>query len=256
MSKELFDLTGKVALFVGGGGGLGKTISIGLAKAGADVIPVSRSKDRTKDVVEEILALGRKSLHTSVDVTDQEDVNRLVEQVIKEFGRIDILINAAGKNYKKPALELTAEEWDDVMAVNVKGTFLACKAVGEKMLAQKSGKIINIASLGSHQGITRSVAYCASKGAVLQLTKVLSAEWAAHGVNVNCISPGYFKTPLTEKILAVKETHDKIVSRTPMQRLGLPEDLVGAAIFLSSDASNFITGSTIAVEGGFLSLAI
>lgn len=256
MSTELFDLTGKVALFVGGGGGLGKTISLGLAKAGADVIPVSRNQERNKEVVEEIKALGRKSLLTSVDVTNEEDVKRLVDEVVTEFGRIDILINAAGKNYKKPALELTGEEWDDVLTVNLKGTFLACKVVGEKMIIQKSGKIINIASLGSHLGITRSAAYCASKGAVLQLTKVLAAEWAPYGINVNCISPGYFKTPLTEKMLSVKETYDKIVNRTPMQRLGLPEDLVGAAIFLCSDASNFVTGSTIAVEGGFLSLAI
>ncbi|SHF47912.1 gluconate 5-dehydrogenase [Desulforamulus putei DSM 12395] len=256
MSTQLFDLNGKVAIFVGGGGGLGRTISLGLARAGANVIPVSRNKERNREVVEEIVALGRKSLLTSVDVTDEQDVKRLVDEVMAKFGHIDILINAAGKNYKKPALELTGEEWDDVLAVNLKGTFLACKAVGEKMIAQKSGKIINIASLGSHLGITRSAAYCASKGAVLQLTKVLAAEWAPYGINVNCISPGYFKTPLTEKMLSVKETYDKIVNRTPMQRLGLPEDLVGATIFLCSDASNFVTGSTIAVDGGFLSLAI
>ncbi|WP_333871333.1 glucose 1-dehydrogenase [Desulforamulus putei] len=256
MSTQLFDLNGKVAIFVGGGGGLGRTISLGLARAGANVIPVSRNKERNREVVEEIVALGRKSLLTSVDVTDEQDVKRLVDEVMAKFGHIDILINAAGKNYKKPALELTGEEWDDVLAVNLKGTFLACKAVGEKMITQKSGKIINIASLGSHLGITRSAAYCASKGAVLQLTKVLAAEWAPYGINVNCISPGYFKTPLTEKMLSVKETYDKIVNRTPMQRLGLPEDLVGATIFLCSDASNFVTGSTIAVDGGFLSLAI
>lgn len=256
MSTQLFDLNGKVAIFVGGGGGLGRTISLGLARAGANVIPVSRDKERNREAVEEIVALGRKSLLTSVDVTDEQDVKRLVDEVMAKFGHIDILINAAGKNYKKPALELTGEEWDDVLAVNLKGTFLACKAVGEKMIAQKSGKIINIASLGSHLGITRSAAYCASKGAVLQLTKVLAAEWAPYGINVNCISPGYFKTPLTEKMLSVKETYDKIVNRTPMQRLGLPEDLVGATIFLCSDASNFVTGSTIAVDGGFLSLAI
>ncbi|MCL5779913.1 MAG: SDR family oxidoreductase [Firmicutes bacterium] len=256
MSTQLFDLNGKVAIFVGGGGGLGRTISLGLARAGANVIPVSRDKERNREAVEEIVALGRKSLLTSVDVTDEQDVKRLVDEVMAKFGHIDILINAAGKNYKKPALELTGEEWDDVLAVNLKGTFLVCKAVGEKMIAQKSGKIINIASLGSHLGITRSAAYCASKGAVLQLTKVLAAEWAPYGINVNCISPGYFKTPLTEKMLSVKETYDKIVNRTPMQRLGLPEDLVGATIFLCSDASNFVTGSTIAVDGGFLSLAI
>ncbi len=256
MSTQLFDLNGKVAIFVGGGGGLGRTISLGLARAGANVIPVSRDKERNREAVEEIVALGRKSLLTSVDVTDEQDVKRLMDEVMAKFGHIDILINAAGKNYKKPALELTGEEWDDVLAVNLKGTFLACKAVGEKMIAQKSGKIINIASLGSHLGITRSAAYCASKGAVLQLTKVLAAEWAPYGINVNCISPGYFKTPLTEKMLSVKETYDKIVNRTPMQRLGLPEDLVGATIFLCSDASNFVTGSTIAVDGGFLSLAI
>ncbi|MBO8137324.1 MAG: SDR family oxidoreductase [Desulfotomaculum sp.] len=256
MSLQLFDLTGKVVLFVGGGGGLGRAISLGLARAGANVIPVSRSKDRNKELVKEIEELGSKSLLTSVDVTNEADVNRLVNEVIERFGRIDVLINAAGKNYKKPALELTVEEWDDVMAVNLKGTFLCCKLVGEKMISQKSGKIINFASLGSHLGITRSAAYCASKGAVLQLTKVLSAEWAPYGINVNCISPGYFKTPLTEKMLSEKETYEKIVNRTPMQRLGLPEDLIGATIFLASNASDFITGSTVAVEGGFLSLAI
>lgn len=253
---QLFDLTGKVILFVGGGGGLGRTISLGLAEAGADVIPVSRNKDRNEGLVKEIEGMGRKSLLTSVNVTDEADIRRLVDDVIEKFGHIDVLINAAGKNYKKPALELTAGEWDDVMAVNLKGIFLCSKLAGEKMIARGSGKIINFASLGSHLGITRSAAYCASKGAVLQLTKVLAAEWAPHGINVNCISPGYFKTPLTEKMLSVKETYDKIVNRTPMKRLGLPEDLVGATIFLASDASNFVTGSTIAVEGGFLSLAV
>ncbi|WP_031515416.1 SDR family NAD(P)-dependent oxidoreductase [Desulfofalx alkaliphila] len=252
----MFDLSDKVILFVGGGGGLGRTISLGLAKAGANVIPVSRNVERNKDLVAEIEALGRKSLLTSLDATNEDDVKRLVAELVEKFGRIDVLINAAGKNYKKPVLELTAEEWDDVMAVNLKGTFLCCKYVGEKMIAQGGGKIINIASLGSHLGITRSSAYCASKGGVLQLTKVLSAEWAAHGINVNCISPGYFKTPLTEKMLSEKETYNSIVNRTPMKRLGVPEDLVGATIFLASEASNFVTGSTIAVEGGFLSLAL
>ncbi|RKO67017.1 SDR family NAD(P)-dependent oxidoreductase [Desulfofundulus salinus] len=256
MSLDLFDLSGKVALFIGGGGGLGKVVSLGLARAGANVIPVSRNKERNADLVEEIMALGRKSFLTSVDITNKMDIKRLVNEVIENFGKIDILINAAGKNYKKPALELTEEEWDDVLEVNAKGVFLASQIVGEKMIAQGGGKIINFASLGSHLGITRSVAYCSSKGAVMQMTKVLATEWAPYGINVNCISPGYFKTPLTEKVLSEKETCEKIINRTPMRRLGVPEDLVGAVIFLASDASNFVTGTTIAVDGGFLSLAI
>ncbi len=256
MSLDLFDLSGKVALFIGGGGGLGKVVSLGLARAGANVIPVSRNKERNADLVEEIMALGRKSFLTSVDITDRLDIKRLVDEVIEKFGKIDILINAAGKNYKKPALELTEKEWDDVLEVNAKGVFLVSQIVGEKMIAQGGGKIINFASLGSHLGITRSVAYCSSKGAVMQMTKVLAAEWAPYGINVNCISPGYFKTPLTEKVLSEKETCEKIINRTPMRRLGIPEDLVGAVIFLASDASNFVTGTTIAVDGGFLSLAI
>ncbi|WP_333540924.1 glucose 1-dehydrogenase [Desulforamulus ruminis] len=256
MFLEAFDLTGKVAIFVGGSGGLGKTISLGLAKAGANVIPVSRSKQRNEEVVKEIEASGVQSLLTTVDVTREEEVQRLVEEVMSKFGRIDILINAAGINYKKPVIELTAAEWDHVIAVNLRGTFLCCKLVGEKMLAQNYGKIVNIASLGSHLGITRSAAYCASKGAVLQLTKVLAAEWASHGINVNCISPGYFKTALNEKMLSEKETYEKIMNRTPMQRLGVPEDLVGATVFLCSDAAKFITGTTIEVDGGFLSMAL
>lgn len=256
MELNPFDLTGKVAIFVGGGGGLGKTISHGLAKAGAHVIPVSRSKERNEEVVKEIEALGVESLLTTVDVTKEAEVQRLVEEVLAKFGRIDILINAAGINYKKPFTELSPEEWDHVIAVNLRGTFLTCKFVGEKMLAQNSGKIINIASLGSHLGITRSAAYCASKGAVLQLTKSLAAEWAPYGINVNCISPGYFKTALNEKMLSEQETYEKIMNRTPMKRLGVPEDLVGTTVFLCSDAANFITGTTIEVDGGFLAMAL
>ena len=256
MSLELFDLSGKVVLFIGGGGGLGQAVSLGLASAGADVIPVGRSAESNADLVIQIEDLGRKSLLTSVDITDENDIKRLVDQVMNKFGRIDILINAAGKNYKKPALELSQDEWDDVFKVNAKGVFTVSQVVGERMIAQGGGKIINFASLGSHLGITRSVAYCSSKGAVLQMTKVLAAEWAPYGVNVNSISPGYFQTPLTEKMLKEKETFDKIITRTPMQRLGQPQDLVGAVIFLASDASNFVTGTTIAVDGGFLSLAI
>lgn len=256
MSLELFNLSGKVAVFIGGGGGLGQAVSLGLANAGADIIPVGRSAERNADLVRQIEEVGRKSLLTSVDITDENDIKRLVDQVINKFGRIDILINAAGKNYKKPALQLSQDEWDDVFKVNAKGVFTVSQVVGERMIAQGGGKIINFASLGSHLGITRSVAYCASKGAVLQMTKVLAAEWAPYGVNVNSISPGYFQTPLTEKMLSEKETYDKIIARTPMQRLGQPQDLVGAVIFLASDASNFVTGTTIAVDGGFLSLAI
>lgn len=252
----MFDLTGKVAITVGGSGGLGTEVSLGLARAGADVIPMSRNLENNQRLAHEIEALGRRSLGLSVDILDRQQVDQAVGQIMEKFGHIDILVNAAGALAKKPFLEYTEEDWDRVMDTNLKGMFIVSQAVGKIMVEQKAGKIINFASMGSFLGITRSSAYCASKGGVVQLTKVLAGEWGPYGVNVNAIAPGWFKTQLNQHFLGQPEVQAKICGDTPLRRYGKAQDLVGAVVFLASPASDFVTGATLSVDGGYLSLAL
>lgn len=247
----MFDLTGKVAVVTGGAGGLGRPISIGLAKAGADVVVDDLEKANPQAVADEIKAVGRKGLAVSYDVTSAEAMQQMVDQVMKEFGKIDILMNTAGINCRFSAEEMPAEEYEKVVRFNTLGTFLPCQAVGKVMIEQKKGKIIN---MGSVRGWVApgmgGTAYATSKGGVHQLTRTLAVEWAKYGINVNGIAPALVMTDMTRDFLSKPEIYAKMTAEIPMARLGVPDDLLGAIILLASDASDFITGQIIYVDGG------
>jgi NAD(P)-dependent dehydrogenase (short-subunit alcohol dehydrogenase family) len=227
-------------------------MALGLAEAGADVAVVSRTKEALESVAEEIRALGRRGLVVRADVTDRDEGTDMVRRTMEAFGRIDILVNNAGTIFRAAAEEHPEEEWDRVMAVNLKGVFLCCQAVGKVMIAQRRGKIINIGSLLSEIGVPLIPAYSASKGGVRQLTKALAVEWAQYNVHVNAIGPGYFRTELTDALQKDEVRAAWILSRTPLGRWGVPEDLKGPVVFLASDASDFITGQMLYVDGGWL----
>ena len=252
MILDKLRLDGKIALVTGASRGLGRAMALGLAEAGADVAVVSRTKEALESVAEEIGALGRRGLAVRADVTDRDEGTDMVRRTMEAFGRIDILVNNAGTIFRAAAEEHPEEEWDRVMAVNLKGVFLCCQAVGKVMIAQRRGKIINIGSLLSEIGVPLIPAYSASKGGVRQLTKALAVEWAQYNVHVNAIGPGYFRTELTDALQKDEERAAWILSRTPMGRWGVPEDMKGPVVFLASDASDFITGQMLYVDGGWL----
>jgi len=247
---NLFNLTGKLALITGASGGLGQVLAEGLAEFGADIALADYRPEGVQSVKEKILAMGKKAEVYQVDVTKRDQVYRMVADVVRDFGKIDILINSAGVNNRKSYVDYTEEEWDCIVDINLKGTFLCSQAVGKVMLEQKSGKIINLGSVSSVLGHPHHAPYAASKGGVALLTKVMAVEWAKSGINVNAIGPAYVKTPLTEAYLAVDDHYEKIAKTIPMGRLGEPADIVGAAVFLASAASNFVTGHLLLVDGG------
>jgi NAD(P)-dependent dehydrogenase (short-subunit alcohol dehydrogenase family) len=248
---NLFDLTGKVAVVVGGAGGLGEAQALGLAVAGADVTVASRNLDSLKAVAKKIEAKGRKSLAVRVDVVDEKQVNAMVETIMKTFSHIDILVNAAGLAIRKPADSFPIEEWQQVMDINTRGTFLCCQAVGRIMIKQRSGKIINVSSVRGRYGLPAGyAAYCPSKGAVDTLTRTLACEWAKHNVLVNAIAPTVVETELTKPLLADAEYAKTLKARIPMGRWALTEDIVGPTIFFASDAANFVTGQILYIDGG------
>jgi len=249
--SNLFDLSGKVALVVGGHGGIGKAIALGLADAGADVIVSSRNLEALKGTVKEIEAKGRKSLAVTADIVDEKQVNDMVAKIIKVFPRIDILVNAAGLAIRKPADSFPIDEWQKVMDINTRGTFLCCQAVGRVMLKQKSGRIINISSVRGRYGLPANyAAYCASKGAVDSLTRTLACEWAKSNVLVNAVAPTIVETDLTKSALADPAYAKQMKDRIPMGKWAVPEDIVGPAIFFASDASSFVTGQILYIDGG------
>jgi 2-deoxy-D-gluconate 3-dehydrogenase len=256
MNFNKFDLTGRTAVVFGGGGGLGEAMCLALAEAGADVIPTSRSEERISKTARKIEALGRKSLVFPTDACEETQVQKFVAEVVNKFGKIDILVNAVGMNIRKNLIDLSTEEWDSIIKCNLKSMFLSCKYCGQVMIEHKYGKIINIASLGSFVGMTHSSAYCVSKGGVNQLTKVLAIELADYNINVNAIAPGFFKTELNAQTFNNQETNRRIVSRIIKGRTGLPEELAGTVIYLASDASDYVTGETIVVDGGFLAFGL
>jgi len=248
---NLFDLTGKVAVVVGGAGGLGRAQALGLAEAGADVAVASRNLDSLKAVAKEITAKGRKSLAVKVDVVEEKQVNAMVETIMKTFSHIDILVNAAGLAIRQPADSFPIEEWQQVMDINTRGTFLCCQAVGRIMIKQKSGKIINVSSVRGRYGLPAGyAAYCPSKGAVDTLTRTLACEWAKHNVLVNAIAPTVVETELTKGLLADAEYAKTLKARIPMGRWALTEDIVGPTVFFASDAANFVTGQILYIDGG------
>jgi 2-deoxy-D-gluconate 3-dehydrogenase len=247
---EIFSLKGKVALFTGGSRGLGKAMAIGLAKAGADVAVVGRTADQ--DVIDQITACGVRGKFFEFDLEKVDAIPELVKNVKNEFGHIDILVNNAGVQKRHKAAEFPKADWDFVLNVNMSAVFFLCQEVGKLMLAQGHGKIINIASLLSFQGGITVPAYAASKGAVAQFTKALSNEWASQGINVNCIAPGYMDTEMNVALMADQTRSQQIMTRIPAGRWGKPEDMVGAAIYLASGASDYVNGSTIVVDGGWM----
>lgn len=248
---DLFDLTGKVALVVGGAGEIGHAQALGLADAGADVIVASRNLEHLEAVAKEIQAKGKKSQAVTVDVTQEPSVASMVDSILKKFPTIDILVNAAGVAVRKPSEAMPLEDWQRVMDINVRGTFLTCRAVGGLMIKQKRGKIINLSSVRGRFGFPGGYsAYCPSKGGVDALTRTLAAEWAPHNVLVNAIAPTFVETPLTRTALANPEFAKLVMSRIPLGRLAKTADIVGATIFLASKASDFITGQIIYIDGG------
>ncbi|WP_042347547.1 SDR family oxidoreductase [Bacillus massiliigorillae] len=249
---RLFDLTGKVAIVTGGGRGLGKQIAEGFAEAGAHVVVCSRNKEACLEVSQKLNDLGVDSLAMKCDVTNPEDVNRLVETTVKKFGRIDILVNNSGASWGAPTEEMPLAAWHKVMNVNTTGTFLMSQSVGKVMLEQEAGKIINIASIAGLKGTDPStldaIGYSASKGAVISFTKDLAVKWGPHGINVNAIAPGFFPTKMSKDVIA--NGSDRLLQNTPLKRFGDDKDLKGAAVFLASAASDYVTGAIIVVDGG------
>ena len=256
MGHKLFDLTGRVAVVVGGTSGIGLAMAIGLAEAGADVIASSRRQEQVDETARAIEATGAKTLRVTSDVGDRESLQALCDAVLKQFGKVDILINCAGKIKREPTLTVSEETWDDIMNTNVTGTLRACQIFGKGMLERGTGKIINIASLNTFVSLKEVTAYAASKAAVGALTKSLAVEWSSLGVNVNAIAPGVFRTALNQKLLDESERGKELRMRTPMNRFGKTEELVGSAIFLASDAANFVTGEILVVDGGFLASGV
>jgi NAD(P)-dependent dehydrogenase (short-subunit alcohol dehydrogenase family) len=252
MPYQAFNLSGKIAVVIGGTSGIGRAIARGLAEAGADVVPSSRRLEQVKEAAAEIRALGQRSLETVSDVSDRASLADLLNECVREFGKVDILVNSAGKTKRTPTIEVGDEEWTDILDTNVTGTLRACQIFGRHMLERNYGRIVNIASLSSFVALYEVAAYSASKAAVAMLTKSLAIEWAARGVNVNAIAPGVFRTALNQKLLDSTERGREFLLRTPMKRFGRVEELAGAAVFLASDAASFITGEVLVVDGGFL----
>lgn len=256
MSENLFDLHGRIAVVCGGTTGLGRAIALGLASAGADVVTTSRRIEQVEASACEIEALGRRTLRVTSDVTNRVSIQAMHDAVLAEFGKVDILVNAAGTTHKAETLKVAEADWARVIETNLTGTLRACQIFGLTMVAAGYGRIVNIASLSTFVGFADVAAYCASKAGITSLTKVLAIELAQTGVNVNAIAPGVFPTELNARLVSGTPRGEELLLRTPMGRFGKPHELAGAAVFLASEAASFITGEVIAVDGGFLASGV
>ena len=251
LGTRLFSLEGRVAVVTGAGRGLGRSMALALAAAGADVVASSRTAAEIESLRDEVRALGRRAEAIPADTTREADCERLISGTVERLGRLDILVNNAGINIRKPVLELSPEEYRQVLATNLEGYFLCARAAGKRLVAQNSGKVVNISSIMGRVALANQAAYASSKGGVEQLTKVLALEWAPHNVQVNALAPTYFETELTRPLFEDPERNRFISERTPMGRWGQPHELAGAVIFLASRASDYVTGHTVVVDGGW-----
>jgi NAD(P)-dependent dehydrogenase (short-subunit alcohol dehydrogenase family) len=250
MNNPLFDLTGKVAIVTGTSRGLGQYFARALAKAGADLVLTSRNLETLKPFQEEIQALGRNALPLVLDVRDEQSIQKMTDAAMARYNRIDILVNNAGCNARKPALEITWDDWNKVLDTNLRGTFFVSQAVARHMVPRKYGRIINIGSVTCVAGYAGLAPYGASRGGVKQLTMSLADDWGVHGITVNCLAPGWFKTAQNAVMYEDKEWVDYLCDRIPLKRPGQPNDLDGAIVFLASDASAYMTAQTLLIDGG------
>ena len=256
MSYTSLDLSGRVAVVIGGTSGIGRAIAHGLAEAGADVVPTSRRAAQVEAAANEIEARGRRTLRLTSDVADRASLQKVLDQTIKAFGKVEILVNCAGRTKRAPTLDFSEDDWSDIFETNLTGTLRACQVFGRHMIERGYGRIINIASLSTFVALFEVAAYSASKAAVASLTKSLAIEWAPYGVCVNAIAPGVFRTALNQKLLDETERGREFLLRTPMKRFGRVEELAGAAVFLASEAAGFVTGEILVVDGGFLASGV
>lgn len=256
MASKLFDLAGKTAVVVGGTSGIGLAMAIGLAEAGADVVASSRRAEQVDEAAAAIEATGVRTLRQTSDVANRASLEALCAATLEAFGKVDILINCAGKIKRAPTVDFPEDEWQSIMDTNVTGTLRACQIFGRPMLDRGYGRIINIASLNTFVALKEVAAYAASKAAVASLTRSLAVEWSKHGVLVNAIAPGVFRTALNAELLDSTPRGKELLMRTPMGRFGKTEEVVGAAIYLASDGASYVTGQTLVVDGGFLASGV
>ena len=251
-----FDLSGRLAVVLGGTSGIGRAISLGLAAAGADVIASGRRRAEVDATADAIQSVGRKTVRAVADVTDTASLEALLAEATRALGAIDILVNAAGKSKRTPTLEVTEREFTDILDTNLMGTLRACQVFGRPMLERGRGRIINVASLTSFLAFHEVAAYAASKAAVVSLTQSLAVEWGPRGVNVNAIAPGVFPTDLNRPLLDGTPRGRELIMRTPLRRFGNVDEVAGAAVYLASDAATFVNGSVLTVDGGFLASGV
>jgi NAD(P)-dependent dehydrogenase (short-subunit alcohol dehydrogenase family) len=250
MTKNLFNLTGKAAIVTGSSRGLGRYMARALARAGADVAVTSRTLSSLDEIAGEVREIGREVFPHELDVRSYDSVQTMVEDTHRHFGKIDILVNNAGCNVRKPAVDVTPEDWNMVLETNLRGPFFMAQAVARKMIPRRYGRIINIGSVTSVFGYAALAPYCASRGGIRQLTMSLADDWGIHGITVNCLAPGWFKTAQTRVLYEDPTWVDYLIDRIPLKRVGQPGDLDGAVVFLASDASEYVTGQTLLVDGG------
>ena len=256
MAYSKLDLSGRVAVVIGGTSGIGRAIAHGLAEAGSDVVCSSRREEQVDAAAAEIEGFGRRTIRCTSDVADRDSLQTLLDESVAALGKVDILVNCAGITKRTPTLDLSHDEWDSIIETNLTGTLRGCQVFGRHMIANGYGRIINIASLSTFVALYEVAAYAASKAAVASLTKSLAVEWAKKGVNVNAIAPGVFRTALNTKLLDETPRGQEFLTRTPMGRFGNVEELAGAAVFLASDAASFVTGEVLVVDGGFLASGV